>query len=223
MNIYCIISPTEQGYTEIEESVFLSMVAERQCNNYANKVYRGEIKLESVPEEHQETVRSKVEERIEQYGRFEDGSISASDTLVAVHKLSNPNLTRGAAKALFSGIEKLRDGATDAVASTAVSVYPHLKEDGSLVTAGTRINWNGDLKRAAADLWDTAENNPDNAPALWEDINYRKGYRIIPEVITVGLAFALDECGWWGDILYKSKLAANTYTPEQYPAGWEKV
>lgn len=117
----------------------------------------------------------------------------------------------------------LRDGATDALASLAISAYPELNGDGELIKAGTRIEWKGGLKRAATDLWDTAENNPDNAPALWEDINYRQGYRIIPEVITVGLAFALDECGWWGDILYKSKLAANTYTPEQYPAGWEKV
>lgn len=118
---------------------------------------------------------------------------------------------------------KLRTGATDALASTAVSVFPRLKEDGSLISAGTRINWNGVLKRAAADLWDTAENNPDNAPALWEDINYREGYRIIPATITAGLAFALDECGWWGDMLYRSKLAANVYTPEQYPDGWQIV
>lgn len=117
----------------------------------------------------------------------------------------------------------LRTGATDAVASTVVFVYPILKEDGSLVKAGTRINWNGVLKRAAVDLWDTTENNPDNAPALWEDISYREGYRIIPETITVGLAFELGECGWWNDTLYRSKIAANVYTPAQYPAGWEVV
>lgn len=118
---------------------------------------------------------------------------------------------------------KLRAGAADDIASTAVDVYPHLKEDGSLVTAGTRINWNGDLKRAAVDIWDTVENNPDNAPVLWEDIGYKDGYRIIPEVITVGLAFALNERGWWNGVLYKSLLNANTYTPDQYAAGWEVV
>lgn len=36
-------------------------------------------------------------------------------------------------------------------------------------------------------------------------------------------ASSLDECGWWGDTLYRSKLAANVYTPEQYSAGWEAV
>lgn len=111
----------------------------------------------------------------------------------------------------------------DASASNAAELFPALKQDGALVSAGTRINWNGVIKRAAVDLWDTAENNPDNAPTLWEDIAYRDGYRIIPETITAGTAFAKDECGWWGDVLYKSLIDANVYTPEQYAAGWEAI
>lgn len=117
----------------------------------------------------------------------------------------------------------LRDGATDALASLAVYAYPELNEDGELIKSGTRINWKGAIKRAAVDLWDAAENNPDNAPSLWEDLNYRNGYRIIPETITVGTAFAKDECGWWGDTLYKSLLDSNVYTPVTYPAGWAIV
>lgn len=103
--------------------------------------------------------------------------------------------------------------------------YPE-REPGAeipLIEHGTRINWNGTLKRAAVDLWDTKENNPDNAPTLWEDIQYRRGERIIPETVTAGLAFAKDECGWWGDVLYRSTIDSNVWTPEQYPAGWEVV
>ncbi|MGM9589405.1 MAG: hypothetical protein ACI3V0_04430 [Faecousia sp.] len=111
----------------------------------------------------------------------------------------------------------------DKTASVAPELYDELQNDGSLITAGTRINWNGTLKRAAVDLWDTKENNPDNAPTLWEDILYRNGIRIIPEVITAGLAFANEELGWWGDTLYRSKIANNVWTPEQYPDGWEVV
>ena len=111
----------------------------------------------------------------------------------------------------------------DKVASTAADLFPKLKEDGSLVKAGTRINWNGTLKRAAVDLWDRSENNPDNAPSLWEDLEYREGIRIIPATITAGLAFAKDELGWWGDYLYKSHIDANVWTPEAYGAGWELV
>lgn len=119
-------------------------------------------------------------------------------------------------------IDKAASMLTDEQASTVTTLYSGMKYNGELIESGTRINWNGDLKRAAVDLWDREENNPDNAPALWEDILYRDGYRIIPEVITAGLAFSYGEIGWWGDTLYRSILETpNTYTPEQYPAGWE--
>ena len=118
-------------------------------------------------------------------------------------------------------IETAAASLDDKTASTAPTLFPRLRQDGSLIKAGTRINYNGSIKRAAVDLWDTVDNSPDNAPTLWEDILYRGGYRIIPDVITAGTAFALDELGWWGDKLYKSLLSANVYTPEQYPNGWE--
>ena len=112
---------------------------------------------------------------------------------------------------------------TDADASNSVLLYPTLKGDGSLIRTGTRINWSGTLKRAAVDLWDTAENTPDVATDIWEDINYKNGYRIIPETITAGLAFSKGEIGWWGDVLYKSIYdGANVWTPEQYAAAWEE-
>lgn len=111
----------------------------------------------------------------------------------------------------------------DKTASIAPELYGEMKYDGALIERGTRIKWNGVLKKAAVDLWDTKENNPDNAPTLWEDIPYKNGYRIIPEVITVTAAFAEGECGWWGDVLYRSKVNHNVYTPAVYPDNWEEV
>ena len=111
----------------------------------------------------------------------------------------------------------------DATASRMVDYYPTLTGDGSLIKVGTKINWNGALKQAAVDLWDTAENNPDNAPTLWADIAYREGIRVIPETIAAAQAFALDELGWWQKHIYRSTIAANVYTPDQYAAGWEQL
>ena len=111
----------------------------------------------------------------------------------------------------------------DKTASETPELFGKLNENGELVKAGTRINWNGILKRATADLWDTKENNPDNAPTLWEDILYKDGIRIIPEVISVGTAFSKDELGWWNDVIYKSLLDNNVWTPEANPSGWELV
>lgn len=132
-------------------------------------------------------------------------------------------MTRREADNFIKAIANLRESATDAQASNAVGVYPTLDENSALIKAGTRINWNDQIKRAAVDLYDTVENNPDNAPTLWEDINYKEGYRIIPETITAGTAFAKGECGWWKDVLYRSLIDANVYTPDTYPAGWEIV
>ena len=132
-------------------------------------------------------------------------------------------MNREKAARLHTVIAAGRQLVDDKTASIAPELFPGLKQDGSLIKVGTRIKWNGTLKRAAVDLWDTPENNPDNAPALWEDIQYRLGYRIIPETITVGLAFSEGECGWWGDVLYKSTISANVLTPDQYLAGWELV
>ncbi len=113
----------------------------------------------------------------------------------------------------------------DQDASRFIEHTPTLKGDGALVKVGTRINWDGALKRAAVDLWDREDQNPDNAPTLWEDINYHKGYRVIPEVITAGLAFAKNEIGYWppDGNLYRAINNATVWTPTAYPAGWEKV
>ena len=121
-------------------------------------------------------------------------------------------------------IETLTAAIDDAVASTVIPLFPAMKYSGNLIKAGTRINWNGVLKRAAADLWDREDNDPDHAPNLWEDIKYRDGYRIIPDVITVGKAFAYGERGWWTDgLLYESTKENNVYTPAEYADYWKIV
>jgi len=132
-------------------------------------------------------------------------------------------MKRSEALKLRSIVEQVAASLDDKTASEGASLFPRLKGDGSLVRAGTRINWNGTIKRAAVDLYDTAETTPDAADLLWEDIEYREGYRIIPDTITAGTAFALGECGWRGDSLYQSTIDNNVWTPEAYPDGWTLI
>lgn len=129
----------------------------------------------------------------------------------------------GAARKLRPIIEQAAASLDDQTASEGAALFPRLKGDDSLIKAGTRICCGGTIKRAAVDLWDTPENNPDNAPTLWVDIAYHEGIRIIPETITVAQAFTLDELGWWQEHVYRSTIAANVYTPDQYAAGWELI
>lgn len=135
-------------------------------------------------------------------------------------------MTRAQAERIRAQVEAGAAALPDAEASIEPSLTRKMRYDGSLIKAGTRIDWGGVLKRAAVDLWDTEENNPDNALDLWENVLYRDGIRVIPDVITAGLAFSYDELGWWGDVLMRSILPGektNVYTPEQYPAGWEEI
>ena len=131
-------------------------------------------------------------------------------------------MTRNEALQLRAIVDPAAASLDDQTDSEGAELFQRLKQDGSLVAVGTRINWNGNLKRATVDLWDTKENNPDNAPTLWEGIAYRDGYRIIPETITSTTAFSEGEYGWWGEELYRSKVNYNVYTPAVYPDNWEK-
>lgn len=132
-------------------------------------------------------------------------------------------MTRDEALRIRAIVERATERLDDQTASEGASLFPRLKRDGSLIKAGTRINWRGTIKKAAVDLWDTDANSPDNAPTLWEDIAYKQGIRIIPDVITAGTAFAKSEQGWRGDTLYESLIDSNVWTPEQYPAGWALI
>ena len=132
-------------------------------------------------------------------------------------------MTRAEALKLRAIVEQAAASLDDKTASEAPTLFPRLKRDGSLIRAGTRINHNGEIKKAAVDLWDTADNSPDNATALWETLDYKDGYRIIPSVITVTTAFAKGERGWWNGKLYESAVENNVYTPEQYAPNWTEV
>lgn len=132
-------------------------------------------------------------------------------------------ITREHARKLRQLLVKASESLTDKEASEGVELFPQMKYDGGLIRYLTRINWNGTIKMAAVDLYDTQENNPDNAPSLWTDIAYKDGYRFIKANMSAAEAFALGECGWWEDKLYESLIAANVYTPASYPAGWRKL
>jgi hypothetical protein len=88
-----------------------------------------------------------------------------------------------------------------------------------VIAAGTRINWYGNIMRAIVDIEDIVDNNPDNAPILWEEIKYKNGYRIIDGE----KAFTLNECGWFNNSIYRSKTDNNLTNPELDSENWEVI
>ena len=120
-------------------------------------------------------------------------------------------------------IEQSAAGLSDKDVSTAPEMLPRMRYKGAVIEAGTRINWNGMVKSAAVTLWDREDSNPDNAPNLWRDIDYRNGIRVIPERISVTEAFHKGEEGIDdADVIWISLYDNNVYTPVQYPPNWER-
>ena len=131
--------------------------------------------------------------------------------------------TKEEAYAFRKQIEAAALNLDDKGASMSADFYNGMTYNGELIAAGTRINHNGELFKAAVDLWDNEENNPDNAPELWEELKYKDGIRIIPTEITVTSAFSEGELGYWEEdgSIYKSEVNGNVFTPVQYPDNWE--
>lgn len=127
------------------------------------------------------------------------------------------------AKKIRPLIEQAAISLDDKTASQAPELFRMMKYDGKLIEHGERINWNGQLKRAAVDLWDREDSTPETAPTLWEDVNYINGIRVIPETITATLAFSLAELGWWEGEVYKSLRDGNCYNPSVTPEWWAKM
>lgn len=135
--------------------------------------------------------------------------------------LDKAQTDQGEMRTVMDKVSELLD---DAQASKVVELYKPYPKDGSLVKVGRRINWNGVLLRAKVDLWATDENNPDNAPGLWEKIAYRDGYRVLSEPITASNPVQPGEKCWEGDVLYECIYhVVCTYRPSEYAAAWKVV
>lgn len=120
-------------------------------------------------------------------------------------------------------IEQSAAGLSDKDVSNAPEMLPRMRYKGAAIEAGTRINWNGKVKSAAVTLWDREDNNPDNAPNLWEDVDYVNGIRVIPEHISATAPFSEGEEGIDADgVVWVSLYDNNVYTPAQYAANWYK-
>jgi len=135
-------------------------------------------------------------------------------------------MTRQEAFKIRESVEMGSAALPDMEASLEPTLARGMRYNGELIRAGTRINWNGTLKRAAVDLWDTEQNTPDAAPTLWVDIEYINGVRKIPTtesgIFDVTKAFAENEEGYStvDDLIYISKVPGNVYTPQLVPSNW---
>ena len=77
-----LVIGTGYGGTEITESEYNALLSEiREKAAFVNKLYSGEITIDDVPEEWQEEIQRRVDERIAAEGSAEEQDISAEEVL----------------------------------------------------------------------------------------------------------------------------------------------
>lgn len=60
-----------RGFEEITEEEYLAVVGEPPVKEYATKVYRGEMTIEDIPEEHREATQDVVDAKIARLGAYQ--------------------------------------------------------------------------------------------------------------------------------------------------------
>lgn len=68
---YLINRNAPRGFEEVTEEEYIAVVGLTPVKEYANKVYRGEMSIEDVPEEHREATQSVVDAKIARLGAYE--------------------------------------------------------------------------------------------------------------------------------------------------------
>ncbi len=127
------------------------------------------------------------------------------------------------ARAWRGKLSTVTDALTDANASIAAELFPTLTNSGTLIPVGSRIRWGDALCVAQYDTYDRVDTDPDHDTNGWARLAFHNGYRDIPDTMTTATMFSQNEIGWRGDKFWRSLIDNNSWTPENYPSGWEEV
>lgn len=78
MKNYYISNPnSEKGFEEVTETEFYAVIGDETIKPYANKVYRGRLSIDEVPEEHRAEVQTVVNNRIARFGEYSSQEVPA--------------------------------------------------------------------------------------------------------------------------------------------------
>ena len=108
-------------------------------------------------------------------------------------------------------------------------VYPKYKVGiayvvGDYFTYGTNDVGDPQLYKVVQNHTSKEEYKPDEVPALYEPIGLNSdGYPVWSQPSGAHDAYNNGDIVDYNGELYKSLIDGNTYSPEAYPAGWEKV
>ena len=123
-------------------------------------------------------------------------------------------------KMLSTGAEELSD--EDAL--DVAAVFPTWASMvGKKVLAGKRLWWDGRLWKTTQYIQELLSNwTPEAAVSLFTEVSVAE-IREITDPIPAENPFMKDEKGRWKGEVYVSQIDNNIWTPDAYPAGWQKI
>lgn len=115
-------------------------------------------------------------------------------------------------------------GLDDETALEAVELFPAW-EPGKSYAAGTRVRHGGGLYECANAHTSAAEWSPPAAASLWSPVkvNAETGLDEWTRPTGAHNAYKKGDKVVYNGSVYESKIDGNTWSPEEYPAGWALV
>jgi hypothetical protein len=120
---------------------------------------------------------------------------------------------------MFRQVELLSD--EDAV--DVAALFPiWASKIGQFVNTGERLWYNSKLYKVVQGHTVQADWTPDVTPALYVEVAKPGEIREITDPIPATAPFMKNEEGRWKGEVYVSLIDNNVWTPDAYPAGWQK-
>ena len=80
MKHYYLSGPSaDKGFVEVTETEFNAIVGTEETRPYANRVYRGELSINEVPEDLREAVQAVVDAKIARWGEYNKQEVSSEE------------------------------------------------------------------------------------------------------------------------------------------------
>ena len=221
---YYVKNNNKNSFVGLSPQQFYQYFGENaEIQKLADDVYKGFLVIEDIDIELQETIQSIITSREERFGKYNLNQVPANELKSSLQAASFPCETRQEAKELIENFVLLRESISDEQASLTPDIFSLLKETGAEIPLGTRYKWNGKIKKAKKNCHDIKEDNPENTPDNWEDLDYEDGFRTTSSVFAKGQEFDKGDYGFKKGVLYKSKIDNNGWDPELYPDYWEII
>lgn len=113
---------------------------------------------------------------------------------------------------------------TEAQSVKCLELYPEWTATGTY-TVGTKCRYDGKLYNCVQAHTAQADWIPETAVSLWSEIviDVATGYVVWRQPTGAHNSYAIGDRVVFENKVYESKIAANTYSPTAYPAGWTEV